>query len=545
MSRYPVWVLFLLFALIWFVNLGGRQIAEPDEGRYAEIPREMVASGDWVTPRLNGIKYFEKPALQYWATAAAYEVFGINAGSSRLYATTLAFLTVPLLFWLGLRLYGAETGLLAALMLGSSLMWAGVGHVNTLDIALAFWLTLALAAFLISQQPATSASAARRWLWLAWLAIALAVLQKGLVAIVLPGAAIVVYALLQRDARLLLRIRLLEGAAIVLVVAAPWFIVVSQRNPEFASFFFIHEHFTRFLTKVHKRDEPWWYFLPWLVLGLLPWLVPVWRSLRTSWAAQAGTAFHNARFLLIWPAVTLLFFSVSGSKLPPYIVPMLPPLLLLAAHWLVSRGSGAAAALRRGVLPLAAVVGALLVAAGAAVLMKLSPKIVVFADVAPFALLAGGTLICGVGLAHWRLGADRVVSGVAVLAFASLACTQLLLAGYDQPSVLRSSQQYAQIVRAASKPGAPLFFVGGYWQSLPFYLQRTGRLVQYQGELEFGIAQEPGLWIADLPQFASIWNRSPDAVAVVNPAIFDELESAAGRVKILFRDRRAVIIVHP
>ena len=545
MSRYSIWILFLLFALVWFVNLGSRPLAEPDEGRYAEIPREMYASGDWTTPRLNGFKYFEKPALQYWATAAAYTAFGVNEASSRLYATTLAFLTVPLLFWLGRRLYDGATGFVAALMLGSSLMWAGVGHVNTLDIGLSFWLTLALAAFLVSQQAQTAAPRVRRWLWLAWLAIACAVLQKGLVAIVLPGAAIFTYAAVQRDWRLLLRLRLLEGAAILLVIAAPWFLSVSWRNPEFASFFFIHEHFTRFLTTVHQRNEPWWYFLPWLALGLLPWLVPIARSLRSAWQAPGDGAFNSERMLIIWPGLTLLFFSASGSKLPPYIAPMLPPLALLGAHWLVAQGVHGAAAVRRGVLPLAAIVGSLLVAAGLAVLSVANPRLNAYGDVAPFALLAGGTLLCGVGLGYWRLGRDNLLGGVAVLAFTALACTQLLLAGYNRPSVLRSSRQYAAIIASHAAPSSALFFVGGYWQSLPFYLQRTGQLVQFQGELQFGIEQEPGRWIADYPQFARAWRATPAAIAVVNPAVFAEVEAMTGPLQILFRDRRAVIIARP
>lgn len=542
MSRLPVWILFLLFALLWFANLGTRQLAEPDEGRYAEIPREMLASGDWVTPRLNGFKYFEKPALQYWATAVAYRLFGVNERSSRLYAATLAFLTVPLLFWLGLRLYGAATGLVAALMLGGSLMWSGLGHINTLDTALAFWLTLALAAFLVSQQAQTRAGSARRWLWLAWAAIALAVLQKGLVALALPGAAIVAYTLLQRDWRLLQRLRLLEGALILLLIAAPWFVMVSLQNPEFAWFFFVHEHFMRFLTKVHQRYEPWWYFLPILVAGLLPWLVAVARSLRSSWSRDAATGFHNERMLLLWPAVTLLFFSLSDSKLPPYIVPMLPPLLLLAARWLVIEG---VTALRHSVLPVAAAMAVLLMGAGAAAYAQLDPRLIAFHDVVPYALLAGGSLAIGVALSYWRLASGHLLGAVAVLAFASLACTQCLLAGYNHPPLLRSSTQYAAVIRGHAQPGSALFFVDGYWQSLPFYLQRTGRLVQFQGELQFGIEQQPELWIADLRQFARAWALAPHALGVVNPAVFDDLEAAAGRVRILFRDRRAVIIAHP
>ena len=541
MTSRSLWALLILFALVWFVNLGSRRLAEPDEGRYAEIPREMLASGDWITPRLNGLKYFEKPILQYWATALAYRSFGVNEASARLYATSLAFLTIPLLFWLGRRLYGEPTGLLAALLLGSSLMWSALGHVNTLDIALGFWLTLALAAFLISQQSAALATNRRRWMWLAWAAIAAATLQKGLVAIALPGAAIAVYAIIQRDFRLLRRIYMLDGVAIVVLVAGPWFWLVSQHNPEFAQFFFVHEHFTRFLTTVHQRDEPWWYFLPWLLLGVLPWIVPIWHGLLAGWRG-AAPEFHSTRMLVIWPAVTLVFFSASGSKLAPYIVPMFPPLALLGARWLAHSDG---ARIRRAILPVAIMIASLLVLVGAAAWLTDRPDIAPYREAIPFLLLAGGTLLLGSGLSAWRLNRGQLAGAVAVLAFAALAAVQLLFGGFNSPSVQRSSKIYAEVIEAQRRPDAEIFFVGGYWQSLPFYLQRTGRLALFQGELQFGSEQEPAKYLRDLPTFASAWRASRHPIAIVNPQVFPAVQAAAGPLQVLFRDRRAVIIAAP
>ena len=550
MTRVSLWVLLILFALVWFVNLGSRALAEPDEGRYAEIPREMLVSGDWITPRLNGFKYFEKPALQYWATALGYKVFGVNEAMSRWYGTTLAFLTVPLMCWLGRRVYGEPTGVLAALLLAGSLMWAALGHVNTLDIALGFWLSLALAAFLAAQHDATVSrrGSARGWMWLAWLAIAAATLQKGLVAIALPGAAMVAYAAIQRDARLFARLYLFDGLIIVLAIAGPWFWLVSQRNPEFANFFFIHEHFTRFLTTVHRRDEPWWYFLPWLLLGLLPWIVPVSRGVVSAWREPTQpNAFHSGRFLVIWPAVTVLFFSASGSKLAPYIVPMFPPLALLAGRWLAEQPTDR---LRRDVLPVAITAAALLTGAGAWLWLANRPQWDSYRHAAPFLLLAGGVTLMGCGLASWRTNAqDRTgavaVGGVAIVAFASLVAVQLLLGAFGSPGIQRSSYHYAQIIQRRSQPGDALFFVGGYWQSLPFYLGRTGQLAAFEGELQFGIEREPALYLPDVAAFAQAWRSSPRAVAVVNPQLFQDVQRSGIAMQILFRDEGAVIIAAP
>src|SRR5207245_1544880 len=165
---------------------------------------------------------------------------------------------------------------------------------------------------------------------------ALAVLSKGIVVGVLAGAALVIYTLIERDSLTWRRLHLAAGLPLFAGVAAPWFVVVSLRNPAFPGFFFVHEHFERFLTTVHQRVEPWWYFLSLLLVGVLPWVVPLaracGRAALTSGAAAAaapGSApapFEPLKFLLVFAAVTLAFFSASGSKLAPYILPMLPVL---------------------------------------------------------------------------------------------------------------------------------------------------------------------------------------------------------------------------
>ncbi|MCB1964850.1 MAG: glycosyltransferase family 39 protein, partial [Candidatus Accumulibacter sp.] len=235
----------MALAAVWFGTLDQRALVRPDEGRYAEIPREMVASGDWVTPRVNDFKYFEKPALQYWATAAGYTAFGESEWTARLWPALTGFLSVLLAWWTGRRLWGPAAGHLAAAILGSSLLFVVLGHLITLDMGLSFFLQVAWTAFLFAQQDERSVS--RRWMLLAWGAAALAVLSKGLVALVLIGAALVGYTLINRDLSPWRRLAPLSGLALFLLIAAPWFIAVSLANPEFPRFFFIHEHFERFL----------------------------------------------------------------------------------------------------------------------------------------------------------------------------------------------------------------------------------------------------------------------------------------------------------
>ncbi|HZT62734.1 MAG TPA: phospholipid carrier-dependent glycosyltransferase, partial [Burkholderiales bacterium] len=308
----PRGILFALlaaFALLWFCNLGYRHLVKPDEGRYADIPREMVASGDWLTPRLNGYKYFEKPPLQYWATAISLSAFGMDEWAARLWPALTGFLGVLLVFWAGNRLFAPPAGLLGAAVTASSALYAIVGHLLTLDMALSFFMSASVFAFAVAQAERDEAGR-RRWMLCGWAAMALAVLTKGLVGAVLPVTAAGIYVIVQRDWRLLSRLELVRGGLLFLAIAAPWFVAVSLANPEFARFFFIHEHFERFLTKEQDRYQPLWYFIPVLLIGIVPWIVALLPALRSAWRRGEVAVFDVRRFLLLWCAVVLSSFPL-------------------------------------------------------------------------------------------------------------------------------------------------------------------------------------------------------------------------------------------
>lgn len=207
MSR-RLWMAALLGAMvIWFLPLGSYRLFNPDEGRYAEIAREMAVSGDWVTPRLDALRYFEKPPLQYWATAATYRAFGESEWSARLWAALTGFLGLLLTGWIGARLYGATAGALAALVQAGALLYLGLARILTLDMGLTATLELALCGLLLLVQQDRKDADARLGAWLLALGVALAFLAKGLVGILIPGAVGVLYMLLRRDWGLILRAR--------------------------------------------------------------------------------------------------------------------------------------------------------------------------------------------------------------------------------------------------------------------------------------------------------------------------------------------------
>nr|MBA2689974.1 glycosyltransferase family 39 protein [Burkholderiales bacterium] len=317
-------ILLLLFSfIVWFGPLDYRKLVKPDEGRYAEIAREMVVSGDWLTPRLNGIKYFEKPPLQYWATAAAFKVFGFHDWAARLWTALTGFMTVLVVYWAGRRLFGPAVGLYAGMVLISSAYFLLLGHVNTLDMGLTFFTTLALTGFCCAEREGAG-TRERKWGMLtAWIAMALAVLSKGLIGVVLPGATLALYTLATRDWRIWQRLNLMPGVLIFLAIAAPWFIAVSLHNPDFAWFFFVHEHLLRYATPEARREGPVYYFVGILLIGSLPWigvmLDSLWATMRRYTPSKTD---RPTLILLIWIILVFIFFSLSSSKLPAYILPI-------------------------------------------------------------------------------------------------------------------------------------------------------------------------------------------------------------------------------
>src|SRR5262245_35821751 len=320
----------VLLAIVWFGGLEYRGLFQPDEGRYAEISREMLASGDWITPRLNGLKYFEKPPLQYWATAVSFALFGLDEWTARLWTAVSGFLGVLFVVFAGNRLGPHGTGGIAGLVLASSLAYFLSSQYVTLDMGLTFFMSAALLSFLLAHQGGPPVK--RGWMLLAWSAMAGAVLSKGLVGIVLPGMVLAAYVIMQRDWGLLRELEWARGLALFSALTLPWFILVQMRNPEFFDFFVLREHFARYAQAGHNRPGAWWYFGVVLLVGMMPWTPVLAAVVRRAVSSRESSRLNVERLLLAWIGVLLVFYSFSNSKLPAYILPVLPALALLIAR---------------------------------------------------------------------------------------------------------------------------------------------------------------------------------------------------------------------
>ena len=537
------WWPWLLLAVGWFATIQVRPMLDPDEGRYAQIPREMLAHGDWVTPRFNDLKYFEKPPLQYWATAAVYALFGLTEWTSRAWSVGLAFACLPLVFAWVRRGYGEDAALTALTALAVSPFFIVIGHLNLLDAGFTFWLTAAVLAFALAQSAGEGSAAERRWMLAAWALAALAVLSKGIVVGVLAGAALMLYTLIERDARPWRRLHPLAGVALFALIAAPWFVLVSVRNPSFPGFFFVHEHFARFLTTVHQRVEPWWYFLPLLLLAVLPWLVPLWRAAWAAWSdagaadsaaagAGAGRRFRPLRFLLIYAAVTLVFFSASGSKLAPYILPMVPVLAAITGAYGGEPGRLARHA-ARAAAPLV-----VLVAAGLLMYSARTNSYIPRAALA-WALAAVGVALLAAAVSFRRQ--TRPLTLVLVAALGASLAWQSLMCAYTLIPPSRSARALARAVRPFVSADTPLYSVGQYRETLSPYLGRTLQLADYEGELRFGLDEEPERRMT-IEQFAARWSAGGEAVAFFDPGVWDECRRRGLPGRVLAADNYTVAV---
>lgn len=538
-----VFWIFALIALIWFSNLEYRKLVRPDEGRYAEIPREMVATGDWVTPRLNGIKYFEKPALQYWMTAIAYELFGQHQWTARLWSGLTGFLGILLIYLTGRLLFGPEVGFYSALVLASSLLYAVIGHINTLDMGVTFFMCLSMSGFLIAQAASSTPKQRKFWMHVAWAAMGFSILSKGLIGIVLPGAVLVIYTLLQRDWAIWKRLHLVTGVLLMLLVSVPWFIAVCRANPEFFHFFFIHEHFERFLTKDHGRYHPWGYFIPILLAGILPWAITLFEALFNAWKIQGSkTEFQPNRFLLIWAVFIYAFFSYSDSKLPSYILPIFPATALLIGQRLAGMTGSR---LFWQIIP-TAILGA--------VGLALSPKVVRFADpivpatlysnFVPWLAAAASFALVGAVYALYLNRAGSKRGAIITLSLSMLVCGQLIMVGHDSLAPANSAYYLAKEIKPYLKDHMSFYSVGMYEQTLPFYIKRTVTLVDYQDEMAFGITQEPDKWIPDIKTFERLWKTQAYALAIMSPQMYAQLEKELP-MRLIARDTRRVVVRTP
>jgi 4-amino-4-deoxy-L-arabinose transferase-like glycosyltransferase len=329
------WLLLAGFCgFLFFFGLGYFGLVGADEPRYAQVAREMLARHDWITPTLGSKPWLEKPVLYYWEAMIAYSVFGVSDWAARLPSAMNAMLMVVAIY-LFLRRFRPGFQLDGALMTASAAGVIGFARAASMDMPLAATFTIAMLAWYAWHE-----SGRDRYLALFYIFTGLGMLAKGPVAPFLAVAIIVLFALAKGEYRLIRRTLWVPGILLFCGVTLPWYVAVQIRNPGFFRVFILEHNLARFGTNLYHHKEPFWYYLPVVLFGLLPWTIFVVSALveiiRTWWA-ERRELFRSEDalnpFLVIWLVVPVVFFSISQSKLPGYIAPAIPAGTLLLAEY--------------------------------------------------------------------------------------------------------------------------------------------------------------------------------------------------------------------
>jgi 4-amino-4-deoxy-L-arabinose transferase-like glycosyltransferase len=537
-------LLLAVTAGLFLPHLGGPSLWDIDEGNNAEAAREMLESGNWVVPTFNFQLRPDKPALLYWLQIAAYQLFGVNEGAARIPSALAALLAVFVTYELGRRLYGATAGLLAGLILASTLSFCVSAHFANPDALLNLFTVLALFSFWTGH-----ARGGGLWFVPFGFFTGLAMLAKGPVGLVLPLATIVLFLHWSRQLRRLRSWGVIWAALTFGLVIAPWYTRVGiETKADFLRGFFWTHNVGRFLSPLEHHSGPPYYYAAILLLGFAPWSaflgLTLWSAVRELRAARSGSETDRrndaAKFLLSWIAVYFLFFSCSRTKLPNYILPLFPALALLTARFLNQWRRGECAPplwtlrVSLGCLALVGLVAGagLLLAGGGIPLPALRGRILpgVASGVGLGIVLGGGALAAWWCLdRQWRTGLVAVCAGSAILFLGGLgAWGAEALNTYKAPRPLVNAfhvEQTEREIRVACYQ---------YFQpSLVFYCQREVRHLEQEIEvLEFLRCRLP----VYLFMPASVWET-------MEPTIHGP-HRVLGRQRDLYRNCEVVVVTN-
>ena len=531
--------LILLFSLLLFFELPGSWLIEPDEARYAEIPREMLATHDFVTPRLDSAHYFEKPPLLYWANAASIAVLGQSAFAARLPTRLAGLATVAMLILaFGGSLSpgkgdGDPWGLWTALIyLTAPLSWV-LSRYNTTDAVLTFGMTLAflaLRSFLMRREAGKGATGV---LALLGCGVALATLAKGLIGIVLPGLVFLIWMALTGRWKRLPDLLLSPAPVVLLLLTVPWFVLVERANPGFSRIFFIREHFARFATPEASRPGPVYYFVLVFLAGFLPWTFVSHRALvplRDAWRARARV-WSDELFLALWFAVILVFFSLSHSKLIPYILPAFPAAAALAARGVLRD----AASLRRPLRWHAWLVTA--IGVGGVVYGLRSGE---FAHYGVTGIACAGSIamiaLAWLAVRHARVAGRRALFP-AVLAWGAF----YLMVIVAMPHVADDLSGHAVAVAAGEAHGRQVVSYKCYPQLLPWVLRHPIVVADFTDELGSDGVRPPSLFWSGA-EFWRRWRSGEPMVVVVKRRTIREMADSTTFFTTLAANRTYVVV---
>ncbi|HEX4045269.1 MAG TPA: glycosyltransferase family 39 protein [Gammaproteobacteria bacterium] len=529
-------LLTILLLFFYLLGLGAYPLFTPDEGRYTEVAREMLVTGDYITPRVNGVVFLDKPILYYWLQAIALQLFGANEWAARFSPAMLGIFGVLFTYVCGRKLYDRRTGLFAAIVLATSPLYFGGAHYANLDLEVAVWISAAMLCFITAVQPLllNKPTANQRFLFAAYGFAALAFLTKGLIGLVFPAMVAGCWLLLMGRLHFLTKLRVLSGLLLFIVIVLPWYLLAQQANPEFLHYFFVGQQFERFLSANDFNNKTVvWFYLPVILIGFFPWTVFLCQAfnqaIRSVWQDKQQHAITC--FLLLWAVLIFIFFSLPRSKLIGYILPVLPALALLVGRYLALLSTQPAiqkTAISLSVSPWvgritrASVIFMLLAIAFAALLI--AAAYYQWVDFLPGFIpylwgMAAIFFLGGMGaLFIWR---KKTIMPLFILSATTSAAALWVLTFGASYLNTKSTKALAQQLQSILQPQDEVINYFSFYQDAPFYLQRQITLVadwhasqvtrrdNWIRELSHSkVFQQPDTWLISEAVFWQRWESN-------------------------------------
>ena len=521
--------LIIILGIFFSFEMGNRPFASPDEGRYVEIPREMVVTGDYVTPRLDGLKYFEKPPLFYWMQAATIKAVGIDETSMRFWIVLFAILGCLSVFYVGAKCYSRNVGVMAAGILATSLIYYCHSRIIILDLVLSILLCGSLWAFFLAFVKKNQSKIPKKYLIIAMYSLsALACLTKGLIGAVLPGFVVFLWMLFTNNWKKLKEILYVPGILVFLVMFVPWHVLATQRNHDFLYYYFVVEHFLRYTTEFHNRYQPAWFFVPIIFAGMIPWTGFSFMSLKNLVKKSVAKNSNESSkissekksesiFLACWIFGIFGFFSFSHSKLIPYILPIVPPIALATAVFVDEcnkKEFRIGAAINIGLFFAAGIVYYFARDEVSDVLQNADARFLL--NVVIGSLVAIGIVFLAAIFSDFSKISKKMAVVICIFLSGNMLWTVNKLAPYYQDEKKPTTKKIAKHIRMNKTKDDLVFIYNYYHQDFPVYLNDTTGIVNFVGELEFGANSEPEKSkLISEEKFWKLWNTTKKRIFLV------------------------------
>jgi 4-amino-4-deoxy-L-arabinose transferase-like glycosyltransferase len=524
-----------ILSLFYAFCLGSYPLFTPDEGRYSEVAREMVATGDYITPRVNGVIFLDKPILYYWLQATAINLFGLNEWALRFFPALIGVVGCLMSYICGRKLFNRRTGIVAAIILGATPLYFASAHYANLDLEVAVWISCTLLSFITAvRNPARPQTS---WLFATYIFAALAFLTKGLIGFAFPVMIIGSWIVLTWRWNLLKKTHLGAGLMLAFVIVLPWYMLAQHENPDFLHYFFITQQFTRYLSAAEFNSHaPFWFYAPIVLIGFFPWTLFAVQSfyLSIKRVCKNTRLHHDELFLMLWFLIVFVFFSIPRSKPIGYILPVFPPLAMLTANYLVSSLSN----IKPFHVRITAAIFATLSTLIAFTLLAL-PRygwLNIDAGASPYVTTIAVIFLISAVISFLFIRS----SFAALLSICCISTTTALLVLVFGASYLNTSTAKPLImqVQSLAKPEDEIVNYFKFYYDTPLYLQKRVSVVadwtapditkkdNWRRELWNGMAYEKtDAWLLDEKSFWKKWRSKNRLFVFVNMNYFNQFES--------------------